>query len=428
MTHHDSLMRRVALNNEWHARPVANMATPFRCTHQVFERRGPSETTRAEFAALCSQYGQGSPGVGSRQHLVQLGTALVKWEGHTEADSVTALVPGNATPLFSEPASHFAPANLKTAFGTDIVCGVQIEFLRASREDMDMDAIRAALGTNEIFGGPIADGNAALWASFRLDAEGFSRIVIVDHTLPDGAVGRYLQRVVESESYRLQAMNALPLARQTMTSLSQLEDQLEPLMDQLSQATDDTDHENLLTQLSIMAAKIEHLAAATSYRFAAARAYSRIVEQRLKELREERVLTQPRYSMFLLRSLQPAMRTCEAAERRIEELAQRVSRAITLLNSMVDMIQTRQTNTMIEAMSRNAAIQVRLQQAVEGFSTFVMSYYALGILSYVLAGLKEGGLLTVEPKLIVGAAAPAVLLMVWMLSRWVRRKLTGEIH
>jgi len=379
-------------------------------------------------AELCAQYGQATPHEGSRQHLVQLSSALIKWEGHTEADSVTALVPGNATPLFSEPAATFSPKDLVNAFSGDILCGVQVEFLKQSAEEMDMDAIRAALGSNDIYGGPIADGNAAIWSSFRLDSDGYSRIILVDHSLPESAVGRYLQRVIESESYRLQAMGALPLARQTMTELTAIEDALEPLMNQLSEAGESTNHEHLLTQLSLMAAKIEHLATASSYRFAAARAYSGIVEQRLMELREERTLAQPRYSVFLQRSLQPAMRTCEAAERRIDELAQRISRALTLLNSMVDMIQTRQTNTMIEAMSRNAAIQVRLQQAVEGFSTFVISYYALGIMSYILAGLKAGGMLTVEPKLIVGAAAPVVLLGVWALSRWIRRKLTGDLE
>ncbi len=421
-------MRRVSLNNEWHARPVAAMETPFRCTHRVFYRKGTSDDSREAFTKLCSEYGQATPAPGSRQHLVQLGSALIKWEGHTDADSVTMLVPGNATPLFSEPASAFAPAGVKDSFSDEILCGVHVECLKLTRDDMDLDAIRAALGTNEIYGGPIADGRASLWSSFRLDAEGYARIVLIDHDLLENGVGRYLQRVIEAESYRLQAIGALPLARQTMGSLSALEDELEPLMDQLSNAGEDTDHEALLTRLSVMSAKTEHLAAACSYRFAAARAYSRIVEQRLNELREERSMTQPRYSVFLLRTLQPAMRTCEAAERRIEELAERISRAITLLNSMVDMIQTRQTNTMIEAMSRNAAIQVRLQQAVEGFSTFVISYYALGIMSYMLAGLKAGGLLPVEPKLIVGASAPVVVLLVWLLSRWVRKKLTGGLE
>ena len=427
MTQAESLNRRVQLNNEWHARPVANMATPFRCTHQVFRRHGEPAAVRGAFAELCSRHGQAKPGEESRYQLVQMGSALIKWEGHTEADSITALVPGNATPLFSAHADGFAPTDIKSVFGGDIICGIHIEFLKQSQDAMDMASIRAALGTNEIYGGTIADGNASLWSSFRLGADGFARIVMVDHGLNESAVGRYLQRVVESESYRLQAMHALPLARQTMAELSGLEDELEPLMDTLTRASDDTNHETLLAQLSTMAARIEHLAAASSYRFGAARAYSRIVEQRLNELREERVASIPRYSLFLLRTLQPAMRTCEAAERRIDELAQRVSRAITLLTSMVEMMQTRQTNTMIEAMSRNAEIQVRLQQAVEGFSTFVITYYAIGLLSYVLAAAQSAGLITVEPKIIAGVAAPVVLLLVWALSRNVRKRMTREL-
>lgn len=51
-------------------------------------------------------------GEGSRYHLAQMGSALIKWEGHTEADSMTCLVPGNGSPLFGEAASQFAPSEL----------------------------------------------------------------------------------------------------------------------------------------------------------------------------------------------------------------------------------------------------------------------------------------------------------------------------
>lgn len=419
----DALIRRSRLNSEWHARPVAQLATPFRCTHQVFQRSRPAVESRTQFADLCARFGQPAPGEESRHHLVQLGSALIKWEGHTEADSVTCLVPGNATPAFSESATRLAPAELQSVFGSSLNCGVCVEFLRADHEAMDTEAIRGMLGSDALYGGPVADGKATLWASFSLDADGYARIVIVDHELPQGAAGRLLQRVLESESYRMQAMTALPVARRTMASLSELEEELDPLMAELSQGAEDLDHEALLTRLSTMAARIEHLAASSSYRFAAAKAYSKIVEQRLNELREERVLTQPRYSVFLLRTLQPAMRTCEAAERRIEELAQRVSRAITLLNSMVGMMQTRQTNLMMREVSHNAAIQVRLQQAVEGFSIFVISYYAIGLLGYMLGAAKAAGA-PINDKVITGAAAPVVLIAVWLITRWIRKRAT----
>ena len=419
-----SLTRRAKLSNEWHARPTAQMQTPFRCTHEVFRRHGDGDRRQA-LAALCSRFDQPAPSEDSRHHMAQLGSALVKWEGHTEADSLTCLLPGNATPAFSEVASALAPTELKETFGEDLVCGIKIEVLKQSRESMDPTKMRDMLGSDSLYGGPVADGRASLWTSFKLDADGYTRLIIVDHELTGNAIGRLLQRVLECESYRMQAMSALPLARQTMGAISLLESELEPLMMELTGDAGQIDHPALLTQLSTMAARVEHLAAESSYRFAAARAYSRIVEQRLKELREERLLTQPRYSVFLLRSLQPAMRTCEAAERRIDELAQRISRAVNLLNSMVDMIQTRQTNQMMEAMSRNARMQLRLQQAVEGFSIFVISYYALGLLNYVLGAVNKAGY-DVDPKLVTGMAAPVVLTVVWINARWIRRRMNRE--
>ena len=66
-----------------------------------------------------------------------------------------------------------------------------------------------------------------------------------------------------------------------MAELNQLESELEPLMDELMQSGETADHESLFMKLSNMSARMEHLAAESSYRFAASRAYSRIVEQRL---------------------------------------------------------------------------------------------------------------------------------------------------
>jgi uncharacterized membrane-anchored protein len=195
-------------------------------------------------------------------------------------------------------------------------------------------------------------------------------------------------------------------------------------MDELMQSHETTDHESLFMTLSNMSARMEHLAAESSYRFAASRAYSRIVEQRLSELGEDADSPQLRYSAYLLRTLQPAMRTCEAAERRIEELAQRVTRAITLQSSVVDLIRTRQSHAMMKTMGDHSATQIRLQQAVEGFSTFVISYYAMGLLEIMLEAGIAAELLQVNPKIVLGIAAPIVFFSVWALTRWTRKRVT----
>ena len=115
------------------------MPAPFRCTHQVIKRTGRATDSREAFTQLCARHSQPGPSEDSRYHLAQLGTALIKWEGHTEADSITCLVPGNGSPLFSESANQFAPNEVGTVFSDELVCGVNVEVLKQATDDLDMD-------------------------------------------------------------------------------------------------------------------------------------------------------------------------------------------------------------------------------------------------------------------------------------------------
>ncbi|MDP5071926.1 MAG: DUF3422 domain-containing protein, partial [Congregibacter sp.] len=94
--------KRVALSNEWHARPLLALPSPLRCSHVVCLRgQSTLNDRREQFAAFCQTHGQSGPDKHSRHHSVQVGSCLLKWEGHTEADSYTLLVAGNAEPPFA---------------------------------------------------------------------------------------------------------------------------------------------------------------------------------------------------------------------------------------------------------------------------------------------------------------------------------------
>jgi uncharacterized membrane-anchored protein len=116
------------------------------------------------------------------------------------------------------------------------------------------------------------------------------------------------------------------------------------------------------------------------------------------------------------------MRTCDAAERRVRDLAERVARAANLLDTMVDVAQQRQNQAILASLAKNARVQLELQQAVEGFSIVAISYYGVGLLAYALKAAKAAGL-PVEPELLTGLAAPAVLAAVWLTVAQVRRRL-----
>jgi len=416
---------RVALSNEWHARPLLVMPSPLRCSHLVCLRGSASlRTRRDEFAAFCRAQGQSEPNAQSRHHSIQVGNCLLKWEGHTEADAYTMLVPGNGEPPFSTTALEFLESGFRGGLEQSRFVGIHAEVIPAGGDDLDtrVARIRSLLGASEVYGGSFSDDLGELWSSFRLDGNGFQRLIVTDHGLGTARLSRYLQRIVEIESYRLLAMKALPTAREVMATLGQLELELDDVMAELSHHDADPAQERQLERIMRIAARVEHVAAVHAYRFAAARAYSGIVDRRLSELAEERVGVASRYTTFLTKTLQPAMSTCEAAERRTQELAQRITRATQLLDSMVDMDQKKQNQAILESMAERASLQLRLQQSVEGFSIFAISYYAVGLLGY---GLKTGKALglPLDPALLTGLSAPLVLAVVWLSVRSVKRHL-----
>jgi uncharacterized membrane-anchored protein len=73
-------------------------------------------------------------------------------------------------------------------------------------------------------------------------------------------------------------------------------------------------------------------------------------------------------------------------------------------------------------MNRRTDMQLRLQQTVEGLSVVVLSYYAIGLLSYVAKGAKAAGL-PVAVDVGVGVAVPATVAAVWLGLRALRRRL-----
>jgi len=421
----DGTLDRLRLINEWHARPNISLPHPLRCSHVAVLRKDQSEADAwHDINRFCQQQDQSGPAPGSRYHVVELGSCLLKWESHTEATSHTLLVQGNATPPFSETALDFLDQNKRAELQDDMIVGVHIEVLPSPGTDdpTGYDLARSLLGSRNLFGGVMSDNTANVWSSFRLDAAGFVRLVIIDRGISERRLARLLQRLLDMEMYRILAMKALPSARAVMSKLDKLEPKLQAVMAELASSSDLGSREHALARITDLAAEVEQTASANSSLFASARAYSSIVERRAEEVREEIVSGNQRYTNFLMRALAPAMRTCDAAERRLGELAQRVARSANLLSTMVDIEQSRQNQRVMSSMADNAKRQLRLQQAVEGFSIFAISYYAVGLIKYSLDAAASAGM-PVDSKLLTGLAAPAVFALVFLSIRFVRRRM-----
>jgi uncharacterized membrane-anchored protein len=118
----------------------------------------------------------------------------------------------------------------------------------------------------------------------------------------------------------------------------------------------------------------------------------------------------------------PAMRTVEMLESRQAELARKLVRAANLLRTRVDVEIEQQNRDLLRSMNERTRMQLRLQQTVEGLSVAAITYYLVGLGAYVVKGLKDGALISIEPTLATAALVPVALLCVGLIVRRIRRR------
>ena len=203
------------------------------------------------------------------------------------------------------------------------------------------------------------------------------------------------------------ALLALPVAQGLSPKLSGWEAELSGVVTEMTASVAD-DEAQLLDRLTALQAAIEKSHTETQFRFGAAVAYYALVQRRISELREDRLSDMQMFSEFTERRLAPAMDTCVSAARRQAALSERVDRAAQLLSAKVDKALQIQNRQILESMNKRAELQLRLQQTVEGLSVAAITYYVVGVVGYLAAGLAAIGL-KVDPKVAMGFAAPLAL-------------------
>jgi uncharacterized membrane-anchored protein len=274
-----------------------------------------------------------------------------------------------------------------------------------------------------VTGGFVAGQNAMLWTDFMIHGDRFGRVLIRDIGMNHRAMARLIQRVLEIEAYRFLAMLSFPLAREARAKITKAETEVSAIVSRLSEIEGVEDERDLLGQLSSLAAETEKISAATNYRFSATSAYYELVKRRLKGLREERVVGLQLAGEFIERRLGPAMDTVRNCAERQEDLSRRIARALNLLRTRVDVALEEQNRDLLQSMDHRARVQLRLQATVEGLSVVAISYYILGVVSYLAHGAKGIGL-AVDPYVVVSIAFPIVVAGVWIGVRRVRRTIT----
>jgi uncharacterized membrane-anchored protein len=184
--------------------------------------------------------------------------------------------------------------------------------------------------------------------------------------------------------------------------------------------------QKLLEELCGVAAQLTRITAETAYRMSATVAYARIVEERLDALGSSRIAGFQSLQEFTQRRLLPATRTCASFSARLESLSVRVERATSLLRTQVEMVVQMQNAALLASMDNNAERQLRLQRLVEGLSVVAVSYYAVGLLAYVLHAIAP--IVQVPDDRLIALSVIPVFAFVWTMMRLRFNSIVGGGH
>ena len=234
-------------------------------------------------------------------------------------------------------------------------------------------------------------------------------------------LGRLVQCLLEIETYRMAALLGLPAAREAGAVLGSAERELAELAEAIRSATRNEEPQ-LLDRLTRLAGQVESQHAATHSRFSASAAYFELVDKRIEDIAESRLAGMQTIGEFMERRLTPARSTCAWSSRRQDALSQRVSRVSNLLRTRVEIEQQQSSQALLATMNSRQGMQLKLQSTVEGLSVAAITYYIVGLISYLAKGATHWGW-PWSPEMTAAVAIPVVAGGVW----WSLRRLHHKV-
>ena len=402
--------QRRALNDEVHARPPDNLEAPVRLSYLVLVGSGSRAADLAQLSQLIEGTGAPKPAVDANHYSADLGSHRIKWERHTEFCRYTFYAAGVEKKPFSEPAISLVPQAWLRALTGQTIAALHANVVKGAKT---LDPVRTSdtyFNGNQIIGSLISGGTGRAYTDFRIHADGFGRILLCDHLMTPRQAGRLVQRLFEIDTYRMMALLALPVARKLSPLLGQAEQELLEIMDAM-QSAGDAEEPILLDRLTRLEASVERQYTDNQYRFSAANAYYDLVQQRIEELREERIEGFQTFREFNDRRFLPAIATCRAVSARQSALSDRIAHATVLLSTRVSVSREKQNQAILKSMDERANLQLRLQQTVEGLSVAAITYYIVGLVYYAAKGFLPKTSM-VSPEFVAALAIPVALLAV----------------
>ncbi len=416
---------RVTLTNELHARPFPRVTAPARAAYLAVRHPNGAARDRgldrAQLDRLLKRYSvQNSPDADGTHFFGELGKRWLKWESHTEFVTYTIIASGVADPPFSGATFDMFPADWLEEMPGQRMTSALIRIETTDSPEAMSAKINEWFNDESLAASRVSGGDAVVASDFRLDDHDHIRCaVFVEPTMGPRRVGQIVQRLAEIETYTKMSLLGLAMARDLNRDLNTIEAQLTDLTEAM--AKDDQTPETRLSALIGVTSALEAQATKCAFRFGATGAYAAIVNQRVKVLREERFMGRQMLGEFMMRRWDPAMRTVQSAEERLQRLTERGGRASNLLRTRVDVERSAQNQKLLESMDERAKLQLRLQQTVEGLSVVAISYYAVSLAGYLLGPVAAAGIL--GEAALTAITVPPIVLAVWLLIQRIKRQM-----
>ena len=337
-----------------------------------------------------------------RHQLIERPDGILRFERHTEFVSLT---------FFGEHRPSLETLDLVRRCPGNQLSGARILV-------SETISIENAFGDARIFGGNVMFEGIAATTDFRVSDHGLVKYTVSGKFEDGFARGRLIKRLLDLETYRMACLLGLPAVRRLTPKLHELESRAEKATSILNQTQTSLDEP--IRELANILKSVSAIRSELYYRIAASNAYYDLVSDRLTSLDETQIGQRQTLRGFIKHRLDPGMKTIRAFERRAESISTSISEALALVRTQLDHTAQQQSQNLLASMEQRARQQVHLAQAVEGLSVAAITYYSVGLISYLLRGAPP--LILDHSTLIAFSVIPVAVCVAWF-TRRARKKI-----
>lgn len=205
--------QRFILHNEVHARSSIIRGFSGRVSHLASSRTSEEKIhERLHLRQLCERFGIFAPALDTDHFSATFDLFQLRWEQHGKFSTYTFYVQGIEHPPFSEPALKKVPVDWLSTLTGKILVATHASTLPEG-VNLDLTEISPYFTNNTLIGSTVTGGATCVFTDFRIHVDGFSRFLIVNNNLRVEQGARFMLRLFEIEVYRVLALLAFPIAR-----------------------------------------------------------------------------------------------------------------------------------------------------------------------------------------------------------------------